>query len=352
MPIKSPILLVKGNVMAKHPQLIAVFLIASLIGLPTLSFAKARGGGGFSSGARGGNSSMGMGSRGSRTYQDNGAKPIEQSTTAKPSTTPPPNASGAPPMQPAPATPSSWWQRNPLLAGIAGGLAGTWIGHMLFGATESSAKTTDAESGSTSNSAGSSFGLVLLLMLVGAGAFYYFKKVRQNPAPVFTGLSRGTAARGSLLDISSNSSTDMPTTDTTYTVTTEDKTAFQQLLTDIQSAWSAQDVAALRPFLTPEMLSYFSTALAEDSSRGVQNHVEGVELLKGDVREAWSENDQDYATVDLRWNARDYTVSTTIPRGEPGYLIEGSEETPTESYEVWTFMRVRDGRWLLSAIQQ
>ncbi len=338
--------------MVTRSHLIAVFLIASLIGAPSLSFAKARGsGGGFSSGARGGQSSMGIGSRGSRTYQDNGAKPIEQSTTPKPSATPPPSAAGAPPMQPAPAAPSSWWQRNPLLAGIAGGLAGTWIGHMLFGATESSAKTTEAEPNAESNSASNSFGLILLLMLVGAGALYYFKKIRQNPAPVFTGLSHGTAARGSLLDISSTSA-DRPTTDTAYTVTTEDKAVFQQLLTDIQSAWSAQDVAALRRFLTPEMLSYFSTALAEDNSRGVENHVEKVELLKGDVREAWSEGDTDYATVDLRWSACDYTVSTTIPRGEPGYLIEGSEETATESHEVWTFLRVRDGRWLLSAIQQ
>ncbi|MCS6303430.1 MAG: TIM44-like domain-containing protein [Nitrospira sp.] len=338
--------------MVTRSHLIAVFLIASLIGAPSLSFAKARGsGGGFSSGARGGQSSMGIGSRGSRTYQDNGTKPIEQSTTPKPSATPPPSAAGAPPMQPAPAAPSSWWQRNPLLAGIAGGLAGTWIGHMLFGATESSAKTTEAEPNAASNSASDSFGLILLLMLVGAGALYYFKKVRQNPAPVFTGLSRSTAATGSLLDISSTSP-DRTTTDTAYTVTTEDKAVFQQLLTDIQSAWSAQDVAALRRFLTPEMLSYFSTALAEDNSRGVENHVEKVELLKGDVREAWSEGDTDYATVDLRWSACDYTVSTTIPRGEPGYLIEGSEETATESHEVWTFMRVRDGRWLLSAIQQ
>lgn len=336
--------------MVKSSQLIAICIIASLIGLPTLSFAKARGGGGFSSGARGGSSSMGMGSRGSRTYQDNGAKPIEQSTTAKPSTAPPPHATSNPMAQPAPATSPSWWQRNPLLAGIAGGLAGTWIGHMLFGATESSAKTTDTEEPASSSN---SFGLILLLMLVGAGALYYFKKVRQTPAPVLTGLAHGTTARGSLLDISSNnSSADRPVTDTAYTVTTEDKAAFQQLLIDIQSAWSAQDVAALRRSLTPEMLSYFSTALAEDNSRGVQNHVEGVELLKGDLREAWSEDTTDYATVDLRWNARDYTVSTTIPRGEPGYLVEGSEETPTESCEVWTFMRVRDGRWLLSAIQQ
>jgi predicted lipid-binding transport protein (Tim44 family) len=350
VPVKSSILLVKGNVMVKRSHLIAVLLIASLIGGPTLSFAKARGsGGGFSSGVRGGSSSMGMGSRGSRTYQDNGAKPIEQSTTSKSSTTPPPtNAANSPMAQPAPTTSPSWWQRNPLLAGIAGGLAGTWIGHMLFGATESSAKTTDTEPGTA---ASNSFGLILLLMLMGAGALYYFKKVRQPPAPVFTGLSHGTAARGSLLDISANT-TDKPTTDHAYTVTTEDKAAFQQLLIEIQSAWSTQDVAALRPFLTPEMLSYFSTALAEDNSRGLQNRVEGVELLKGDVREAWSEGETDYATVDLRWSARDYTVSTTIPRGEEGYLIEGSEDTPSESFEVWTFMRVRDGRWLLSAIQQ
>ncbi|MGC4095591.1 MAG: TIM44-like domain-containing protein [Nitrospira sp.] len=334
--------------MVKNSHLIAVCLIASLIGVPTLSFAKARGGGGgFSSGARGGNSSMGMGSRGSRTYQDNGAKPIEQSTAAKPSTAPPPQAANAPTAQPTPATSPSWFQRNPLLAGIAGGLAGTWIGHMLFGATESSAKTTDAEPGSSSSN---SFGLILLLMLVGAGALYYFKRVRRTPAPVFTGLSQGTSARGSLLDISSNA-IDKPATDTAYTVTTDDKAVFQQRLTTIQSAWSAQDVAALRSAMTPEMLNYFSTALAEDNARGVQNHVEGVELLKGDVREAWSEDDTDYATVDLRWNARDYTVSTTIPRGEPGYLIEGSEDTPTESFEVWTFMRVRNGQWVLSAIQ-
>ena len=37
---------------------------------------------------------------------------------------------------------------------------------------------------------------------------------------------------------------------------------------------------------------------------------------------------------------------------EVRYLLEGSEETPTESGEVWTFMRYQNGKWLLSAIQQ
>ncbi|NJL17668.1 MAG: hypothetical protein HC938_11205 [Nitrospira sp.] len=242
--------------MINGSKLIAVCIVASLIGLPTLSFAKARGGGGFSSGARGGSSSMGMGSRGSRTHQDNGAKPIEQSTTAKPSTaTPPNNAANSPMGQPAPATSPSWFQRNPLLAGIAGGLAGTWIGHMLFGATESIAKDTDTES-EPAPASSNSFGLILLLMSIGAAALYFFRRSKSTPAPVFTGLSRSTATRGSLLDVSANSS--VGRTDTgDYTVTTDDKAVFQQLLIDIQSAWSAQDVAALQRCVTPEMLSYF-----------------------------------------------------------------------------------------------
>lgn len=339
--------------MQTSSKLIAACIIASLIGLPTLSFAKARGGGGgFSSGSRGGNSSMGFGSRGSRTYQENGAKPIEQSTAPRPSATPPPQTANSPMAQPTPATSPSWFQRNPLLAGIAGGLAGTWLGHMLFGATESSAKTTDAESGSASApTSGNSFGFILLLMALGAGAFYFFRRSRQTPAPVFTGLSRSTSARGSLLDVSANSTTNEPDTKA-YSVTTDDKSTFQQLLTNIQSAWSSHDLAGLQQRVTSEMFSYFSEALAEDNRQGVRNHVEDVVLLKGDVREAWSEDTTDYATVDLRWNARDYTVSTTIPRGEPGYLVEGSEDRATESVEVWTFMRVHDGQWLLSAIQQ
>jgi predicted lipid-binding transport protein (Tim44 family) len=77
-----------------------------------------------------------------------------------------------------------------------------------------------------------------------------------------------------------------------------------------------------------------------------------VVLLRAEVRESWTEDATQYATVILKWSARDYTVSLTKQRGESGYLIEGSEETPAESSEVWTFMRYQNGKWLLSAIQQ
>jgi predicted lipid-binding transport protein (Tim44 family) len=336
-------------------KLMAACIVLSLLGAPAVSFAKARGGfgGGYSSGSRSGSSSGSIGSRGSRTYDQNGAQPIQQSTTPKPASAPPPSAaaSQAPAAQPTPASQPSFLQRNPILAGIAGGLTGSWIGHMLFGATESSAKTNEAgEAAGQATGASNSTGWLLFLMVLGAGALYYFMKVRRSPVPVVSGMMRSSAVAGSLLAESSAAALRPATTD--FDITASDKAAFQQLLTDIQAAWSKQDLAALRRFVTPEMLSYFSTALAENSSQEIENHVEDVVLGRADVREAWTENETQYATVGLHWRARDYTVSLTKQRGEVGYLIDGSDEQPTESSEVWTFMRFQDGKWLLSAIQQ
>jgi Tim44-like domain len=336
-------------------KLIAGIIVIVLIGLPSLSFARARGGGyggGYSGGSRGYSAPESMGSRGSRTYDQNGAKSIERSVTPKPTGAAPQSASGstAPNVQPAPAMQPSFMQRNPLLAGLAAGVAGSWIGHMLFGATNSSAATT-TEAGETGTTAGGfgSTGILLFLILLGAGAFFYFMKVRR-PVPDFSGIARSNAVSGNLL--SQPSATTLQTTAVVDTVTSADKAAFQQLLTDVQTAWSNQDLAGLRRSVTPEMLSYFSTALAEQASLDIANHVEDLVLVQADVRETWIEDTTHYATIGLRWSARDYTVSLTKRRGEPEYLVEGSEETPVESSEVWTFMRHQNGKWLLSAIQQ
>ncbi|HKO30949.1 MAG TPA: TIM44-like domain-containing protein [Nitrospiraceae bacterium] len=338
-------------------RITAALIVIALIGVPTVSFAKARGGGfggGFSGGPRGYSGSESMGSRGSRTYDQNGAKPIEQSTTPRPAATAPPSAAGNPTAQPVPAMQPSFMQRNPLLAGLAAGVMGSYIGHMLFGATESSARTTDAgeavgETNKPTEGFGSS-GILLILMLIGAGAFYYFVKVRRRPTPDFSGITRSNAFSGTLM--AEPSPTMLSTATVDNEITSADKAAFQQLLTDIQTAWSKQDLAGLRRFVTPEMLAYFSTALAEQTSLDIANHVEDVVLLRAEVKETWTEDAICYATIGLHWSARDYTVSLTKQRGEPGYLIEGNEETPTETGEVWTFMRYQNGKWLLSAIQQ
>ena len=298
-----------------------------------------------------------MGSRGSRTYDQNAGKPIEQSTAPKPPAATPPatTASPAPTAQSNP----SLIQRHPILTGIAAGLAGSWIGHMLFGATDSTAKTSeDGEAGAASHASGFNMIDMLLLMVAAGGVLYYFSR-RRKPVPAFAGMNRGTAAPRSLLDASSigsfsgsSSAAPFRTATVESEVTAGDKAAFQQLLIDIQTAWSKQDLAALRRFVTPEMLAYFSTALAEQASQEVENHVEDVVLTKADLEESWTEEGTDYATAKLQWTARDYTVSTSKQPGQPGYLIEGSDQSPTDTTELWTFMRHQQGKWLLSAIQQ
>jgi predicted lipid-binding transport protein (Tim44 family) len=135
-------------------------------------------------------------------------------------------------------------------------------------------------------------------------------------------------------------------------VISADKAAFQQLLIDVQKAWSNQDLTELRQLVTPEMLNYFSAALADNTSQDIRNHVEDVVLLRAEILEVWTEQARQYVTAGLRWSARDYNLSLTKQRGEPGYLVEGSEEIPTESGEAWTFMRIQEGKWRLSAIQQ
>jgi predicted lipid-binding transport protein (Tim44 family) len=99
------------------------------------------------------------------------------------------------------------------------------------------------------------------------------------------------------------------------------------------------------------MLNYFSAALADHTKQDIHTHVEDVILLQAEVLEAWMEGTAYYVSAGLRWSARHYDLSLTKQRGEPGYVVTGSEETPTESREIWTFVRDQDGKWLLSAIQ-
>jgi predicted lipid-binding transport protein (Tim44 family) len=86
------------------------------------------------------------------------------------------------------------------------------------------------------------------------------------------------------------------------------------LLGDIQAAYSAEDLSALRAKVTPEMLSYFSEQFAGNASRGLINRVTGVKLLQGDLAEAWREGDTDYATVAMKFALKDSMVERLSAR--------------------------------------
>jgi predicted lipid-binding transport protein (Tim44 family) len=129
-------------------------------------------------------------------------------------------------------------------------------------------------------------------------------------------------------------------------ITPADYQAFEQLLVAIQAGWSAHDLNHLSALLTPEMLSYFSEQLAGQASRGVRNAVTDVRLVQGDLAEAWAEGGRHYATVAMRFQMIDATYD------QAGRVVDGSPTEHVTATEVWTFVRVPGGRWILSAIQQ
>jgi predicted lipid-binding transport protein (Tim44 family) len=128
------------------------------------------------------------------------------------------------------------------------------------------------------------------------------------------------------------------------TTTAADFDTFERLLGEVQAAYGEEDLGKLRARLTPEMLSYFAEELAANASRGVVNRISDVKLLQGDLAEAWREGDTEYASVAMRYALNDQVVDRAS-----GRVVEGGTD---EATEVWTFMRVRGGNWLLSAIQQ
>jgi predicted lipid-binding transport protein (Tim44 family) len=307
--------------------LLALFFGATIALAPAI--ADARGGSSY-----GGRSSS-MGSRGSRTYEPNGAQPLSRSVTPAPEA---PRQPGLAPTMPSPAYGGgSFFQRHPFLTGLAGGLIGSWLfGHAGYAAGEAGA------------SGASMLGTLLQLLIIGLIIYFVVRLVRgwafANGArgggavwPGSAGAAGAAAARGRGRDIN---------------VGDTDLTAFQSLHAAVQEAWSAGDLGGLRRLMTPEMLSYFSEELTRNASQGVQNIVSNVELLQGDLKEAWEEGDLQYATAYLRWRADDYVVRIGRSPGDPDWLVSGDPRRPVEAEEMWTFVRRRGGQWLLSAIQQ
>ena len=126
----------------------------------------------------------------------------------------------------------------------------------------------------------------------------------------------------------------------------QDYQAFEQLLHQLQAAWSRQDLNALRAMVTPEMLGYFNEQLSELASRSLRNEVTDVRLLQGDLSQAWSEGNREYATVAMRFSMIDVTIDPA------GRIVDGSPSEHVTATELWTFMRSPGGHWILSAIQQ
>jgi predicted lipid-binding transport protein (Tim44 family) len=282
------------------------------------AFAEARAGSSF-----GGRPSS-FGSRGVRSWDYNGAQPLNRG---------PAGPSIAAPGLVAPAYDGSFFQRYPFLTGLAGGLFGSW----LFGHA--------AGAGETGRATGSMIGTLLWLVIIALLAWWVWRLVRVRAfSSAWPGIPRRGFGPGATAPVRFRGR-DVNLADA-------DLQAFQRLHAAIQDAWSNGDLGRLRRLMTPEMLSYFSQELMRNTTRGLRNVVSHVDLLKGELTEAWEEGDRQYATAFLRWRAIDYMLRLGASPDEGNALLAGDLGNPDQFEEVWTFVRRRRGDWLLSAIQQ
>jgi predicted lipid-binding transport protein (Tim44 family) len=322
-----------GDAMSKWRNWVLALLCGLIVFAPAL--AEARAGGGYRSG--GGMSYQSQGSLGSRTYNnDNGGQQVGRSMTPQTQPTSPyyggQNYSGG------------FMQRHPFLTGLAGAFFGSWIGSLLF------------PHWGMGMGFGSVFGSLLTWILIIVGIAMLFRLFRRDHGPLtmphlgngggmgFGGPQQSAFGFGGF----GGGGGAAPSPSRDLTVSEADYAAFEAILKAVQDAWSQGDLRALSHYVTPEMVSYFSEELAANRSQGVENRVEQVELLKGDVREAWDEGKFQYATALLHWRALDYTRRID----QPASIVDGDAHRPSEAQELWTFARTPGGHWLLSAIQQ
>ncbi len=345
--------------MRRPAAFLAAFAVVALALAPALAEARAGRGGSF-------------GSRGSQTFSapprtqtaPAPARPVERSMTepARPGTAAgQPGAAARAPG--AAAVTGGFFSRNPLMAGLMGGLLGAGLfgllsGHGLFGGMAGLAGF---------------FGLLLQIALIAGLVWLVLRLVRGSragaqrpayaggpppgdmPGGMAGGMARDMGGRdagargpggggGRMMGGSAG-----PGAGTVpLTLAADDFQAFEGLLKGVNEAWSRQDLGALQRIATPEMVQYFADDLADLSGQGLRNETQDVVLEQGDLAEAWREGRREYATVAMRFSMVDVTR-----RIADGALVEGDPARRTEATELWTFMRSSGGgSWMLSAIQQ
>jgi predicted lipid-binding transport protein (Tim44 family) len=267
-----------------------------------------------------------MGSRGSMTFS---APPR---TSTAPYSSAPMQRSLTPQAAPTPGYQSGYSGRSPFMSGLLGGLLGAGIGGLLFGGGLFHGI----------NGFGGLLGFLLQIwLLVMLGRFLLRLFLRQ---PAFAGgnlFGRSPMPGMAPPMLGSGGPSVAP-----LAIAPPDYQQFEALLQQMQAAWSAQDLRTMQTIATPEMVSYFAEQLAELTSRGLRNTVTEVHLDKGDLAEAWAEHGHEYATVAMRFSMVDVT------RDSAGRAVDGDPMRRSEATEIWTFLRVPGGHWILSAIQQ
>jgi predicted lipid-binding transport protein (Tim44 family) len=317
-------------------RFIALTGVVLALGLFAADAAEARRGGSF-------------GSRGARTYQaprptrtaPEQTAPVQKSMTEKDAQAQQPGAASARPA-------TAQQPQAPRRGGFLGGLGGGLLGGMMLGGLVGMLMGHGIGAGMT--------GMMSLLFQIGLVALVAWLAMRffrrREPQAAYAGSGRSANVHPFQPNAEPfrPAATYMPLTPAAETiefdVSEADRADFEKLLGEVQTAFTREDYARLREVCTPEIVSYLSEELSQNATQGLRNEVTDLRLVQADVAEAWREGDSDYATAAMRYEAID------VMRDRTSGKVVGGDERPTQTTELWTFVRKPGAPWKLSAIQE
>ncbi len=322
-------------------------LILGLIFLLIFSFgvfnflecnAWARAGGGGSSGSRGG-----------RSFS-------APSMPSRPSPSSP--GMGTPGPSPMPGSPpTSGFGRSPFWQGLAGGVAGGFLGNMLFGGR--------GYAGGGAYGGGGGVGF-LDIILIGAGLYFlmkYLKRRREqsaatgpfgdsarmdgggeSPGPYYGDSQQQYAPQFGEVE---RGFQELKRYDPSFNEENFKETV-QDIFFRIQAGWMNRSHDGVENLLTPQMAAFFDSEFERMKKEGRINRLENIAIRKVEPSEVWQETGKDYVTVLFTANLLDYTVDD-----KTGQVVQGDKLNPVKFQEFWTFCRdIGSQSWQLTAINQ
>lgn len=307
---------------------VLVLFIASLA-LESSAWARAGGGGS-------------LGSRGSRSF----------SSPSSPS-----RASPSSPYSPGLGAPGGqsrgWFGGSPFMQGLAGGIAGGFLGNMLFGSRGY---------GYGGGFGGSGIGLFDLLIIGGLIYFgmRYFRRRRAEGAYFEGSGSQSYSASGSTYlgagsqplisrqyDEVQRGLDEIRQLDPSFSEESFNESA-EDMFFRIQAGWMNRSLEGIENMVAPEMMAYFLDEFAKMKRDGMINRLENIAVRKVEPTEVWQESGKDYISVLFTANLLDYTVND-----QTGDVVKGDKLNPVKFQEFWTFCRdIGSRQWQLTAINQ
>jgi predicted lipid-binding transport protein (Tim44 family) len=233
------------------------------------------------------------------------------------------------------------------MRGMMGGLAGGFLGSMLFGGMGGMGSGGLGEGG---------FGMLDIVLLGGLAylGYRFFVRRRQEQAawsPQGAGTTPGPyAVPAAVADTAGEDRAKgleyIRRMDPSF-----DGKAFGETASDaffrLQGGWTRRDLSPVSGLLTDEMRATLQADADALKAKGQINRLENISVRNVEITEAWQESGNDYVTVLFQANLLDYTTD------EAGKVLSGSDTVPVKFEEFWTFIRpVGPGAWRLSAIQQ